>query len=515
MLMIPIDLIVPIEQMPSEIGKSLALFIPEIVLVVTFVLAILLDLIFKKSKNIAGWTAVAGFLVTGYFLICSQQCTANIGIFSNIVAADPFSRFFKLLILLASLVVTFMSFYSDELYKENRRLGEYFTIIIGMTFGMFLLSSATNLVMMYLAIETMSMSSYVLAGFTKEIKRASEASLKYVIYGAASSGIMIYGISILYGLTGSFNFMEINQALMNGNVSLFALVMSGFMILAGIGFKISMVPFHFWTPDVYEGAPVTITAFLSIASKAAGFAILMRFVKTVFIDSQLYNSEHIWTTIHQIDWNFILAVFSVLTMTLGNITAIWQKNVKRLLAYSSIAHAGYLLMGVVVMTSAGFTAVMIYFFFYLIMNLGAFYFVMLIANKIGSENIEDYYGLGYRAPVLSAMMVIFLISLTGLPPTAGFIGKLFLFMAVLKAGDQWIWLAVVGILNSVVSLFYYVKIFRNMYLRDVDSKKPELHFSMGVYVIAYLLAIPTLLFGIYYTPIVNWAKSSVLMFIGK
>lgn len=513
--MIPIDLKVPIEQMPAEVQNSLSLFLPEMALVITFVVAIILDLIFKKSKNIAGWTAIIGFFITGYFLLICQQCNAVTGIFSNIVAVDPFARFFKLLILLTAIIVSFMSFYSKELYEEDRRLGEYFTIIIGMTFGMFLLASATNLVMMYLAIETMSMSSYVLAGFTKEVKRASEASLKYVIYGAASSGIMIYGISILFGLTGSFNFMEINQALMAGEVSVFALVMAGFMILAGIGFKISMVPFHFWTPDVYEGAPITITAFLSVASKAAGFAILMRFVKTAFVDTSLYENTDFWTTIHQIDWSFILAVFAVLTMTLGNITAIWQKNVKRLLAYSSIAHAGYLLMGVVVMTSAGYIAVMIYFFIYMIMNLGAFYITMLIANKTGSENIDDYYGLGYRAPVLSATMVLFLISLVGLPPTAGFIGKLFLFIAVLEAGDHWIWLAVVGILNSVVSLFYYMNIVRNMYLRDVDSKKPELNYQMGAYVIAYLLAIPTLLFGLYYTPIADWAKNSVVMFLGK
>ncbi len=506
---------IPIDQFAGEIQKSMSLFWPETALVITFVVAVILDLIFKKSKNIAGYTAIVGFIITGWLLLSCPFCKANTGIFSNMAAVDPFARFFKLVILLASIVVSFMSFYSKELYKENRRLGEYFTIIIGMTFGMFLLSSASNLVLMYLAIETMSMSSYVLAGFTKEIKRASEASLKYVIYGAASSGIMIYGISIIFGLTGSFNFMEINQALMAGDISVFPLVMAGIMILTGIGFKISMVPFHFWTPDVYEGAPITITAYLSVASKAAGFAILMRLIKTAFIDTGIYESNEIWTTIQQVDWSFILAVFAVLTMTIGNFVAVWQTNIKRLLAYSSIAHAGYLLMGVVVMTSAGYAAVLIYFFVYLLMNLGAFYVTMLIANETGSEDIEDYYGMGYRAPMLGVFMVIFMISLTGLPPTAGFIGKLFLFMAVLEAGDQWIWLAVVGILNSVVSLYYYMKIVRNMYLRDVDSQKSKIENPMGSYVLAIALAAPTLYFGIFYTPIVAWAKDSVMMFIGK
>jgi NADH-quinone oxidoreductase subunit N len=280
-----------------------------------------------------------------------------------------------------------------------------------MTLGMFLLSSSSNLIMMYLSIEIMSLSSYVLAGYTKEIKRASEASLKYVIYGAVSSGIMIYGISIIFGLTGSLNLYEINTFLANNDVNLWALLIPTLMIIAGIGYKISAVPFHFWTPDVYEGAPVTITALLSVASKAAGFAMLIRFVKIGFIDSAA-GGEY-WTTLH-LDWQHIIALLSVLTMTLGNLVALWQTNVKRLLAYSSIAHAGYMLMGLVVMNDAGVAAILIYFFMYLFMNLGAFYFVLLIANKTGSENIEDYQGLGYKAPRISVCMVIFLISLTGL-----------------------------------------------------------------------------------------------------
>jgi NADH-quinone oxidoreductase subunit N len=384
-----------------------------------------------------------------------------------------------------------------------------------MTFGMFLLSESINLIMVYLSLETMSISSYILAGYTKEIKRASEASLKYVIFGAVSSGIMIYGISLLYGLTGSLNLIEINQYIFSNNVNSFPLLLSGLMIVAGIGYKISAVPFHFWTPDVYEGAPITITAYLSVASKAAGFALLIRFLKMGFINTEsLSGLSSVWQLLGQVDWKFIIAILSVLTMTLGNLVAVWQTNLKRLLAYSSIAHAGYMLMGVVVMTDAGVLAVLVYFIVYLFMNLGAFYVVMLLANKIGSEELDDYTGIGYKAPTLSVCMVIFLISLTGLPPTAGFIGKLYIFKAVLQA--DYIWLAVIGILNSVVSLFYYVKIFRNMFLRGVEAGETAktFEFSAPSIIMLFIFVIPTLLFGIYYTPIVAWAESSVKIFLG-
>ncbi len=216
--------------------------------------------------------------------------------------------------------------------------------------------------------------------------------------------------------------------------------------------------------------------------------------------------------INQIDWRFIIAILSVITMTLGNLVAVWQKNLKRLLAYSSIAHAGYMLMGVVVMTNVGASAVMIYFFVYMLMNIGAFFFVMLIANKLGSESLDDYQGIGYRAPVISICMVIFLVSLTGLPPTAGFLGKWSIFVALLDA--RMYWLAVIGVLNSVVSLYFYVKVFRNMYLRDVDSPKEALEFSPASVAVMVLIAIPTLLFGLYWSPIINWANNSVIMFLG-
>lgn len=503
-----------IEQFLIELQRSVSIFKPEFALVVTFLVAIIFDLIFKKSKNISGIIAILGFIVT--FILMLWQDNSNQSAFSKILSIDPFAQFFKYIILISSFIVVWMSFYYKELFANNRKVGEYYSLIVGMTFGMFLLAGSNNLLMVYLAIETMSISSYILAGYTKEIHRASEASLKYVIFGAVSSGIMIYGISILYGLTGSLNLFEINQSIQNGQVNHWALLISSIMIIAGIGYKISAVPFHFWTPDVYEGAPTTITALLSVASKAAGFAILIRFIKAGFIDINSLNDQSIWALLplmSNLDWHFIIAVLSVLTMTLGNLVALWQSNLKRLLAYSSIAHAGYMLMAVSVMSDIGVVAVLVYFVFYLFMNLGAFLIVILLANQIQSEDIDDYKGIGYRAPVLGVLMVIFMISLTGLPPTAGFIGKLYVFAAVIDAG--YILLAVIGILNSVVSLYYYVKVLRNMYIRGVEENenKEPYEFNPGAVVLVVLLAIPTLLFGIYWGPIVQWAQNSITILL--
>jgi NADH-quinone oxidoreductase subunit N len=251
-------------------------------------------------------------------------------------------------------------------------------------------------------------------------------------------------------LTGATDIYGINEVLQAGTHNPIALLTAGILIIAGFGYKVTIAPFHFWSPDVYEGAPVTITAFLAVASKAAGFAMMVRFFKVSFIDSYALMESGVWDIIAGFQWNIILAVMAVLTMTVGNLVAIWQNNLKRLLAYSSIAHAGYILMGLVVLTDEGISAMMIYFVVYLFMNLGAFYVIMLIANKLGTEDIDDYKGLGYRSPLVCVAMAIFLVSLTGLPPTAGFIGKLYIFGAVISAG--WYGLALIAAINSVIAI---------------------------------------------------------------
>jgi NADH-quinone oxidoreductase subunit N len=496
--------------MLEQILHSAYLLQPETALTVALCVVIVVDLIFRKRGHMAGWIALLGLFVTAIFL-WQQSFTGSNTIFFNMLAVDPFSIFFKWIILLSTAFVVLFSFQFDELSRGKRNLGEYYSLILALALGLFLMSGATNLLMMYLALELSSISSYILSGYTKDAQDSSEASLKYVIYGAVSSGMMLYGISILYGLTGSIDIYGINHAILLTNINLTALVIATVLILVGFGYKISAVPFHFWTPDVYEGAPITITAFLSVASKAAGFAMMIRFLKIAFINPAIGNlSAGMWATFRGFDWNLIIATLSVLSMTIGNLIALSQKNLKRLLAYSSIAHAGYMLMGVVVLSNAGIAAIMIYFAVYLFMNLGAFYSVMLIANKTGSEDIDSYKGLGHRTPILGVALTIFLLSLTGIPPTAGFIGKLYLFASLISA--HWFWLAIVGVLNSVISLYYYVRIVRNMFLRDSAETLPSIQLSPAQLFLLLMLVVPTILLGLYFGPLVEYAQASVAMF---
>ena len=496
--------------MADQALRSLSQFLPETSLVITFCAAILIGIIFRKRPQIVPVVSLLGIAVALWFAI--EQVGTSQSVFSGMIVVDPFAVFFKVLIGATAIIIFLFSIYSSEVQSTIKRLVEYSALLVAMTLGMFLMSGAANLLMMVLSIELTSLSSYILAGYTKEAPDSSEASLKYIIYGALSTGLMLYGISIIYGLTGgATDFYGINKTLSAGSVSPLALLVASLLIIAGLGYKISAVPFHFWTPDVYEGAPITITAFLSVASKAAGFAMLIRFFKVSFIDSSVIGlPTGFWASLQEFEWNKIVAILSVLTMTLGNLVAVWQNNLKRLLAYSSIAHAGYMLMGVVVLSDKGLAAVLIYFVVYLFMNLGAFYVVMLIESKIGSEDIDSYRGFGYRSPLVSIAMAIFLISLAGIPPTAGFIGKLFLFAALLDA--KWIWLAVIGALNTVISLYYYVRVIRNMFLRDPEDSTTPIVFSNPQLTILVILLIPTLVFGLYYSPIVEFANASVAMF---
>lgn len=495
--------------MVDQILISLSKFLPETVLIATVCVAIISNLVFRKNLAIPPLIALVGLFLSLYYVL--GQAGQVTEIFSGMMVVDPFAIFFKFIIGISSILIILFSLHSSEVQSTEKRMGEYYSLLVALTLGMFLMSGAVNLLMMILALELTSLTSYILAGYTKEAPDSSEASLKYIIYGALSTGLMLYGVSIIYGLTGATDIFSVNRALLSGGVNEVTLLMAVILILVGFGYKISAVPFHFWTPDVYQGAPITITAFLSVASKAAGFAMMIRFFKVSFIDTSVVGLPvGVWTSIQGVEWNKIVAIMSVLTMTLGNLVAIWQDNLKRLLAYSSIAHAGYMLMGVVVLTDTGISAVLIYFIVYLFMNLGAFYAVMIVANKTGREDIDSYRGLGYRSPLIGVALVIFLISLTGLPPTAGFIGKLYLFAALLES--KWIWLAIVGALNSVVSLYYYVRVIRNMYLRDPEGDSGVISFSPAQAAILLALVVPTLVFGVYFAPIVEFANASMVMF---
>lgn len=480
---------------------------PEIVIAATLVLIVVIDLIFQKNKKALPFISLFGIFIAA-ILVIQQFGTASFAFKTSstkgMFVVDNFGSFFKIIVLFSSFVVVLFSMASAEIIEVKDRHGEYYSLIFGMILGMFMMISSSDLILLYLSIELLSLSSYVLAGFVKNSVRSSEASLKYIIYGGVSSGVLLFGISLIYGLTGSTNLYEINSLIQAQSFPYITLLIAVLFILVGFGFKISAAPFHFWTPDVYEGAPIPITAYLSVASKAAGFVVLIRFITIAFHGSVDHHGN--WQLLKIIDWKSIIILLSILTMTLGNFAALWQDNLKRMLAYSSIAHAGYLLLGLAVMSNQGIIAIMVYFIVYAIMNLGAFYVVMLIANKIGSEDIDDYKGLGKSMPVLGVLFAFFLVSLVGLPPTAGFIAKAILFIALVDA--NMIVVAIIALLNTVVSLYYYIRVLKNMYLADIEEDKPifKLAFTNGL--LLFALAVPILLFGIYFTPIINFAKDS-------
>ncbi|MEI7906264.1 MAG: NADH-quinone oxidoreductase subunit N [Bacteroidota bacterium] len=496
--------------MLETIVNNLSNILPEVIVTATLCIVLLYHLIDRKNTQMLMVLSVAGLV--GAFYVLTENIGINSTAFSGMLSIDPFAIFFKILIVFATIVVVLMSRFSDEVNAEYKTIGEYYFLLLSMCLGMMFMVGSSNLLMMYLTLEMSSLSSYVASGFTRKAKDSSEASLKYLLYGAFSSGVMLYGISIVYGLTGTLDIAGINRVLMQGSSGQLALIVASIFILVGFGYKISAVPFHFWTPDVYEGAPTTITAFLSVASKAAGFAMMMRAFKVMFIDSSVMNlPAGTWTLISGVHIQNALMILSVLTMTLGNLVALWQDNVKRMLAYSSIAQAGYMLLGLVVLSNDGFSAVMVYFVVYLFMNLGAFYVVMLIANKLNSEHIDDYKGLGKRSPLLSVTLAVFLVSLTGLPPTAGFIGKWMIFLSLINA--KMITIALIGVLNSVVSLYYYVRIIRNMFLREEQTVSAvQFNFPLAQKILLISLLVPTLYFGLFFNQLVEFAQLSVQMF---
>jgi len=490
--------------------QSLGYFWPELILISTIILAIIIDLFTEKndSRRI-GWVLVIGLLVV-VFAIFIQDDTRTTTLFMNSIVLDPFASFFKVLIILATIFVSILSWGNSEL--SIYRKGEYFTLLGIIVIGLFLMVSAIDLVMIYLSIEVVSIMSFILAGYLKQSTSSNEAALKYVVYGAFSSGIMLFGLSLLYGMAGSTNYFDIQQALVNlDGTADAALVMALIMILAGFGYKVSAVPFHFWTPDVYEGAPTTITAYLSVAPKAGALAMMIRFFNQVLSDGGAMTGVE-GISITHLPWPELLSLLAVITMTLGNLIAIQQNNLKRMLAYSSVAHAGYMLLALPIMSSQGIYAVMIYLFMYLLMNLGAFSVLITVKNKTGGETFDDYRGLGWEMPLVGIAMTIFMVSLTGLPPTAGFIGKFYIFAALVQAGPQFYYLVIIGGLNSVISLYYYLRVVKVMFLEGERSETITQPPNMMM-IMLLSAAIPTILFGIYWSPISDWVSKSMIFFI--
>ena len=488
---------------------SLSFFYPELILSGTILLLIALDLVVSAKRSLA-LIALAGSAAS--LIATLDLYSAQPGwMFYRMMILDNFSLFFKVVALVAAMLCVLMSLGSKEIKQVHQ--GEYYTLLLTCTLGMFFMASSSNLLMAYLSLELVSLTSYVLTGFLPHNRRSSEAALKYLIYGGVASGAMIYGMSWVFGMSGSLEYSAIQTALSQGTINRAALFMAFVFIMAGFGYKIVFVPFHMWSPDVYQGAPTPFTAFLSVASNAAGIAIMVRFF---FPGVSRMVPGGDWIFIPGVEWPHVLLFVSMMTMTVGNLCALNQRNLKRMLAYSGIAHAGYMLMGLAVLNNEGLSAILFYLVVYLIMNLGAFLVVGMIANATGNEDIETYRGLAWRGAIVPAVcLAVFLFSLTGLPPFAGFIGKFLLFSAVIKQGGAFAALAVVAALNSVVSLYYYAKIVRTMFL---DTPNPEdkaiaVESTDFNFTLLLPLAALTVVLGLYFGPLVRYTHQSLSFFI--
>ena len=471
---------------------DLSTALPEVVLSLVAMVILMLDFIVPKGRrDWLGYLSVLGVLLT--LMVLFPQWGATQSAFSGQYLIDPFALFFKIVFLASAGLIILMSI--GYLRNEGADRGEFYALILFATLGMMLMASAVDLLILYIGLETMSICIYVLAGFLKRERRSNEAALKYLLMGGFSSAIILYGMVMLYGLTGATGLKEIASALTADTLSNPALILAMVMLAAGFGFKIAAVPFHMYIPDVYEGAPTPITALLSAASEIAGLVILLR----VFLVAIPGLQDR---------WALLFYVLSLLTMTVGNVVAIAQSNIKRMLAYSSIAHIGYLLIGVVAGRELGISAVLLYTVVYALMTLGAFAMVILLCvGGVKGERIDDFTGLAQRSPMAAAAMLILLLSLAGVPPTAGFVGKLYLFGAAIERG--YVLLALIAVVNSAISLFYYMKVAVAMYMRDVPPAGLALSPSRPLRVALFVAVVGTLAIGVYPGPFLDLARASV------
>ncbi len=439
--------------LPINISQGLIAITPELFVMGLAFVVIIADLLLPLSKKRRILDLAAFGLVVALILSVPNIFQPAKYVFNNMLVVDPFSGFFKLIILGSAIFMLLMS--RDYKPLPDNKIGEYSALVVLVTLGMMLMAGASDLLMLFLTIEFASIIFFILVGFLRQDVKSGEGAVKYFLLGAFSSAVFVYGASFLVGVTGASNFASIQQYISaHGVTPLF--IVGLLLMLVGFGFKIALVPFHMWAPDAYEGAPTPVTAFLSVASKAAGVAVLVR----TFI-SLLPENANV---------NLILGVMAAITMTVGNLVAITQNNVKRLLAYSGIAHVGYIMVGFIAYGVFGIEAVLIYTLAYLFTNMGAFAFAIAIYNKTGSDDIRDYAGMSLVNPLLSFVFFIFLISLAGVPPTAGFLGKLLVLAAAIDSG--YIWLAIIGVLNSVVALYFYARIAYYMYFVEPKMKEP-------------------------------------------
>ena len=491
--------------------EDVRLLSPEIALVGVALLVILLDLVVRRKGILAPAAALGLLIPLGLSIwlwvdVNDEPGKQLVGIF-NTLTVDQFALFFKFLILGITALVVMASV--DYASKLERYQGEYYGLILFSASGMMLLAAAGEFISIYIALELTTLPLAALSAFLMTA-RSSEAGMKFLILSGISSALLLYGMALVFGLTGSTYLTDIAAALSQPSADdlpfgSYALLLGIVLMVAGFGFKISSVPFHMWVPDVYEGAPTPVAAFLSVASKAAAFAVLLRIFYTSF-------------GVFDVDWGILFAALAAASMTLGNLVAIGQSNIKRLLGYSTIAHAGYLLVGLAAIASRsqestgeqtiGPSSVLFYLGAYAVTNLAAFFAIIAISNKVGSDQIDDFAGMGRRAPFVAFALALALVALIGVPPTGIFIAKLYIFSAAIKSGL--LWLAVVGVANSVVSAYYYLRVVRVMYLEPAPSEErvpssPVFRVALGVSALG-ILAIGTVAAG----PLLKLAEIAVV-----
>jgi NADH-quinone oxidoreductase subunit N len=488
----------------QQIQSSIPYFVHELMLTATFLLVLIGEIIAKRSSYVGfGIITVAGLIAT-IFLSLQLYKVPDASLFFRMIVVDRFAIFFKIIFSLSAVLIVLFSMNSNELKKYSA--GEYYCLLLSVVLGMNLLASSTNLLMIWLALELVSIPSYLLSGFLKDDRLSAEAALKFVIYGSVSTAIMLFGLSYLYGMTGAYEINDIRNALRSSQINSAVLLITVSLILVGVGYKIAAVPFHFWLPDVFQGSPTAITAFFSYGPKAAGLAFLIRLFYGIFAEGGP-NYE----VVGQLHWPTLMAMIAAITMTVGNVVAIWQTSMKRMLAYSSIAHVGYMLMGFVLLRREGIEAILFYLLIYMVMNLGAFLVVIALSSHMDSDNLAQYRGLRARSPFAAAMLAMFMLSLTGIPPFAGFIGKFYLFAAAVHA--QFYWLVVVAVLNSVVSFVYYGGVVKRMFLEEGGTEPIQIPRLSRVLLVFFAVAV--LVMGLYWSPFADYSQMSANILFEK
>jgi len=488
--------------MPAGLtSRDFYYLLPELVVTAGACLLLVLDVLLpRRRRGGLVWAALGTLAAAAVSLLAIDGVNTTVA--RDLLAIDGFAFFFKVLFLLAAVLTVAMS--PRYLAVEGVRPGEYYFLILCATLGMMVMAGGIDLITLFIGLETMAVSFYVLAGYIRPNRRSNEAAIKYFVLGTFSLAILLYGMSLLYGLTGTTHLRAIATTLAAGDGGLM-LPLVVMLLVAGIGFKIAAVPFHMWAPDVYEGAPSPVTAFLSVGSKAAAFAMLLRIFVEGLPAFRVDGVGTAWGT--PFGWTAFFYVLAILTMTVGNLAALTQGNLKRMLAYSSIAHAGYVLIGIVAGTTRGVAAALVYLMIYAFMQLGAFAVVVLMRRAdIAGDELKDLTGLSTTHPGVAVAMLIFMLSLGGLPPTAGLMGKLWIFGAAIDAG--YVWLAVIGVANSALSLYYYVRVIVFMWSPDPGGETTPLRVSPALAAVLIAAVAGTIGLGVYPRLLFDFAQAS-------